>query len=176
LGPEYPFSFTEDGFTFLDRLSFDPNNEGEDLKAQVLAYRRRYGHSPAVVCADQIYRIRSNRAFCVRHGIRLIGPRLGRPKSDPDLVAEEKRQFLDDQRRCNAVEEKFGQCKRRYGLDLMCEKLALSKGSNIVMNILVMSLEKIWSFFMCFLHAGFFFSGPEDRLIMTTLTPLSNME
>ena len=27
---------------------------------------------------------------------RLSGPRLGRPKSDPDLVAEEKRQFIDD--------------------------------------------------------------------------------
>jgi hypothetical protein len=84
-------SVTGDGFIFLDRLSSDPYNEGEDLKAQLFAYRRRHGHYPAVVCADQIYRTRSNLAFCARHKIRLNAPQLGRPKSDPDLVAEEKR-------------------------------------------------------------------------------------
>jgi hypothetical protein len=71
-----------------------------------------------VICADQIYRTRAIRAFCQRHGICLSGPRLGRPKSDPELVAEEKRQFLDDQRQRNAVEGKIGQGKRRFGLGL----------------------------------------------------------
>ena len=33
---------TSDGFIFLDRLSFNPYNEGEDLRAQALAYRRRH--------------------------------------------------------------------------------------------------------------------------------------
>jgi hypothetical protein len=59
--------------------SFDLYNEGEDLKAQVFAYSRRHGHCSAVICADQVYRIRSNRVFCARHKIRLSGPRLGRP-------------------------------------------------------------------------------------------------
>jgi hypothetical protein len=66
----------------------------------------------------------------MRHGIRLSGPRLGRPKSDPDLVAEEKQEFLEDQRRRNAVEGKIGQGKRRYGLGLIREKLALTQGFN----------------------------------------------
>jgi transposase, IS5 family len=57
---------------------------------------RRYGHSQKVICADQIYRTRSNRAFCQRHGIRLSGPCLGCPKNDPQLVAEEMKQFADD--------------------------------------------------------------------------------
>jgi len=35
-----------------------------------MAYRRRHGHYPEVICADQIYRTRANRAFCQRHGIR----------------------------------------------------------------------------------------------------------
>ena len=121
-------SVTGDGFTFLDRLSFEPYYEGEDLKAQVLTYRRPYGHYPAVVCADQFFRARNNRTFCARHKIRLSGPRLGRPKSDPDLVAQEKRKFLDDQRRRNAVEGKYGHVKRRYGLGLIREKLALTQG------------------------------------------------
>jgi hypothetical protein len=70
-----------------------------------------------VICADRTYRTRANRAFCQRHGICLSGPRLGRPKSDPQLLAEEKHQFLDHQRQRNAVEGKIGQGKRRHGLE-----------------------------------------------------------
>jgi len=59
-GAKISLSVTGEGFTFLDRLSFDPYNEGEDLKAQTKAYRR-HGHYPKVICADQIYRTRANR-------------------------------------------------------------------------------------------------------------------
>ena len=97
-GAKISISVTGDGLSFLDRLSFNPYNEGEDLRAQALAYRRRHGCCPEVICADQIYRTRSNRAFCQRHSIRLNGPRLGRPKSDPELIAAEKKQFIDDQK------------------------------------------------------------------------------
>jgi hypothetical protein len=142
-GAKISISVTGEGFTFLDRLSYDPYNEGEDLKAQAMAYRRRHGHYPEVICADQIYRTRSNRAFCQRHGIRLRGPRLGRPKNDPELVAAEKQQFMDDQRQRNAVEGKIGQGKRRYGLDLIREKLAVNQGSTIALNVLVMNLQKL---------------------------------
>ena len=142
-GAKISISVTGDGLTFLDRLSFNPYNEGEDLRAQALAYRRRHGCYPEVICADQIYRTRSNRAFCQRHAIRLSGPRLGRPKSDPELVAAEKKQFIDDQRQRNAVEGKIGECKRRYGLGLIREKLIATQGSSIAMNILVMNLQKL---------------------------------
>jgi IS5 family transposase len=142
-GAKISISVTGEGFTFLDRLSYAPYNEGEDLKAQAMAYRRRHGHYPEVICADQIYRTRSNRAFCQRHGIRLSGPRLGRPKNDPELVAAEKQQFIDDQRQRNAVEGKIGQGKRRFGLGLIREKLAVTQGSTIALNVLVMNLEKL---------------------------------
>jgi len=142
-GAKISISVTGEGFTFLDRVSFDPYNEGEDLKSQAMAYRRRHGHYPEVICADQIYRTRSNRAFCQRHGIRLSGPRLGRPKNDSELVAAEKQQYLDDQRQRNAVEGKIGEGKRRYGLGLIREKLALTQGSTIAINVLVMNLQKL---------------------------------
>ena len=145
-GAKISISVTGEGFTFLDRLSYDPYNEGEDLKAQAMAYRRRHGHYPEVICADQIYRTRSNRAFCQRHGIRLSGPHLGRPKNDPELVAAEKQQFIDDQRQRNAVEGKIGQGKRRFGLGLIREKLAVTQGSMIALNVLVMNLEKLLEF------------------------------
>ena len=150
-GAKISISVTGDGLTFLDRLSFNPYNEGEDLRAQALAYRRRHGCYPEVICADQIYRTRSNRAFCQRHAIRLSGPRLGRPKSDPELVAAEKKQFIDDQRQRNAVEGKIGECKRRYGLGLIREKLIATQGSSIAMNILVMNLQKLLQLLFVFI-------------------------
>jgi hypothetical protein len=58
-------------------------------------------------------------------------------------LAEEKRQFLDDQRQRNAVEGKIGQGKRRFGLGLIREKLAVTQGSTIALNVLVMNLEKL---------------------------------
>jgi hypothetical protein len=73
----------------------------------------------------------------------LSGPRLGRPKNDPELVATEKQQFIDDQRQRNAVEGKIGQGKRRFGLGLIREKLPATQGSTIAMNVLVMNLEKL---------------------------------
>jgi IS5 family transposase len=122
-------------------------------KAQARAYRRRFGCYPKVICADQIYRTRSNRAFCQRHGIRLNGPRLGRPKNDPELVAAEKQQFIDDQRRRNAVEGKIGQRKRRFGLGLIREKLPETQDSSIAMNVLLMNLQKLLKLlFVLFAH------------------------
>ena len=65
-----------EGFTFLDRLSFDAYNDGENLKSQTRPYRRRHGLYPKVICAEQVYRTFANRASCLRHGICLSGPRL----------------------------------------------------------------------------------------------------
>jgi hypothetical protein len=73
----------------------------------------------------------------------LSGPRLGRPKNDPELVAAERQQFMDDQRQRNAIEGKIGQGKRRYGLGLIREKLAVTQGSTIAINVLVMNLQKL---------------------------------
>jgi hypothetical protein len=155
-GAKISISVTGEGFTYLDRMSYAPYNEGEDLKVQARAFRRRHGHYPEVICADQIYRTRANRAFCQRHGIRLSGPRLGRPKSDPGIVAVEKRQFIDDQRQRNAVEGKIGQGKRRFGLGLIREKLAVTQRSAIALSVLVMNLEKLlgllFAFFACLLQ------------------------
>ena len=107
------------------------------------AYRRRYGYYPKVICADQIYRTRTNRAFCQRHGVRLSSPRLDRPKNDPVIIAEELKVPLDDQHRRHAVEGKIGQGKRRFGLGLIQEKLPNTLCYNLAMNLLVMSLEKL---------------------------------
>ena len=69
------------GYTFVDRISFDAYNEGEagEFVRTVENYRRRFGLYPERVLADKLYRSRANRAFCKKHGIRISGPRLGCP-------------------------------------------------------------------------------------------------
>jgi hypothetical protein len=56
--------------------------------------------------------------------------------------AERKLMRADELER-NAVEGKFGQGKRRYGLGLIRGKLAETSGSMIGMAVLVMNLEKL---------------------------------
>ena len=132
-----------------------------------------------VICADKIYRTRANRAFCQqRHAIRLRGPRLGRPKNDPELVVAEKQQFLDDQRQRNAVEGKIGQGKRRFGLGLIREKLVATQSSTIAMNVLVMNLQKLLELiFVLFpywlqpLFSNSPWKSPQFRCLGTQITP-----
>jgi hypothetical protein len=68
-------------------------------------------------------------------------------------LAEEKSQFIDDQRQRNAVEGKIGQGKRRFGLGLIGEKLAVTQSSTIALNVLVMNLENLLDLLFVFFTA-----------------------
>ena len=94
LGVKISISAAGDGFIFMGRISFDDYNIGEDLKARTRSQRRRNGHYPKVICADQINRTCTNRAFWLRHGIRLSEQRLGRQKNESELLAKKERCFL----------------------------------------------------------------------------------
>lgn len=135
-----------DGFCFADRISFDAYNEGEDLPGQIEAFHRRYGHYPASVHADKIYGNRKNRAYCKNLGIRLSGPKLGRPRkvteANKEELRQEKRQLRQDEIDRIPVEGKFGQGKRRFGLGLIKSKLATTTTSAIHITFIVMNLEK----------------------------------
>jgi len=91
------------------------------------------------------------------------------PKSDPELLAEDKRQFLDDQRQRNAVEGKIGQGKRPFGLGLIREKLVVTQGSTIALNVLVVNLEKLLELLLSFLLPCyvFYWSKEGGRSIRT---------
>jgi transposase, IS5 family len=129
-----------DGFSFVDRLSWDNYNESLDLVGQIEKYKRRFGFYPESVHVDKIYRTRANRAFCKAHGIRISGPPLGRkPK---EVSQEEKRQGHQDEAIRNRVEGKFGQGKRRFGLGRIMAKLASTSAAQISLSFLVMNLEE----------------------------------
>ncbi len=141
-----------DGYTYIETLSWDAFNEGTTLVESIESYRERYGHYPAVVQADKIYRNRKNLQYCEGHDIRLSGPRLGRPPADKEKQKEQKRLERQDASERNAVEGKFGEGKRRYGLARIMARLKETAESEIYLQFLVMNLEHrlrvLFSFFL----------------------------
>lgn len=128
-----------DGYMYVDELSWDPFNESVYLQQAVENYKKRFGYYPEAVLADQIYRNRDNRAFCKKNGIRLSGPRLGRPKAGETRL-KERIEFQDMGER-NAVESGFGVGKRKYGLARIMAHLKETAESVIVLQFMVMNLE-----------------------------------
>lgn len=128
-----------DGFCFIDRLSWDNFNESSQLIGAVEQYKQTYGYYPEAVLADQLYRNNENRKFCKDYGIRLSGPKLGRPKKTPDL--KEKETAYQDNVQRNEIESKFGIGKRKYSLDRILTKLKETSETEIAMIFLVMNLE-----------------------------------
>jgi hypothetical protein len=134
-----------DGFSYVDKISWDAYNESGDLKEQINSYKRRFGCYPESVHADKIYRTADNRRFCKKHGIHLGGPQLGRPPADAAAQREQKRQQYRDECDRIPVEGKFGQGKRRFSLSRIMAKLDTTSEVTIVMSFIVMNLEKILS-------------------------------
>lgn len=130
-----------DGYAFVDRMSWEAYDESEDLIDQVERYRRRFGCYPESMHVDKLYRTRGNLRYCAERGIRVSGPRLGRP---PKVV--DKAQLL--QRRADQlirieIEGKLEEGKRRYSIARIMAKLPQTSGSVIGMVFLVMNLEKL---------------------------------
>ena len=129
-----------DGFTFVDRISWDNYNEAGDLKEQIELYYRRFGFYPESVHADKIYRNRDNRKFCKQHDIRLSGPALGRPPKQIDIQGEllARQDELDR----IPIEGKFGQAKRRFSLSKIMCKLAQTSETAIAVTFIVLNIER----------------------------------
>lgn len=129
------------GFALMEKVSFDNFNEGITLIESVERYKVRFGHYPEAVLADQIYRNRENRRYCDERGIRLSGPKLGRPKTNE--VRENKKLEYQDAGERNAVEGKFGEAKRVYKMDRIFAKLKDTGETVIAMQLLVLNLERM---------------------------------
>jgi len=146
-----------EGMAEVTRLSWEPYNESQDLRGQIEGYKARYGHYPLVVCADKIYRTRENLRYCQEYGIRLSGPKLGRPFKESEknrvILREKRRIEREDESTRIAVKGKFGEGKRRYTLDRIGTKLRATSESAIqlvflVMNLMVLYRKKVKAFFV----------------------------
>lgn len=139
-GAKLDLSIDEKGIARLERLSFDAYNESDVLITAVENYKSRIGHYPERVLVDQIYRNRSNKAFCTEHGIRISGPALGRPKKDDK--ADKKQEYIDNTDRIE-VERAFSLAKRKYGLGLLTTKLDTTTRSAIALSIIAMNVNRL---------------------------------
>jgi len=135
-GQKLAFSVV-DGFTFIEKQSFDNFNEGITLQESVQKYRERHGCWPEAVLADTIYRTRDNIKFCKERGIRLSGPRLGRPKKE-EIEADREQAYRDSCER-NMVESRNGIAKRRYGLNRILAYLENTAQTEAAFVVLAMN-------------------------------------
>jgi hypothetical protein len=87
-------------------------------------------------------------------GIRISGPRLGRPAKT--LVKAIRKQEKHDTGIRNAIEGTYGNLKRKYGLGRIKTKREDTTESSIVLQFLVLNLERRLQVFLA--HFVFAFS------------------
>ena len=143
-GAKLDLSVDENGMSRIEKLSFDAYNEESVLKTAVENYKKRTGHYPERVLADQIYRNRENISYCNSLGIRLSGKRLGRLKKDTNTNADKKLAYQDNTDRIE-VERKFSLAKHKFGLGLLVTKLEETTKSSIVLSVIAMNIDRLWA-------------------------------
>jgi len=130
-----------DGFTFIENMNWDNFAEGNTLIESAEKFRERTGVYPEAIIGDMTYRNRVNINFCKANGIRLSGPRLGRPKAS-EIEADRAQAYKDSCER-NIVEGRIGVNKRRYGLDLIYARLEGTGEVEAAMNIICMNVAHL---------------------------------
>jgi len=148
------------GYSRIEDLRWDAFAEGGTLIASAEAYRRDYGRYPARILGDKSYRTRENLQYCKEHGIRMSGPKLGRPPKDKAVYRQQLREeWLESGERA-AIECEFGVGKRRYTLDLITTRLQHTSEVAIHVVFLTMNLWKrvhrfLCTFFICYFQTHF---------------------
>mgnify|MGYP004703337265 CR=1 FL=1 len=126
------------GFSYVSKLEWDNYNEGTYLIESVERYKDKFGFYPEAVLVDKLYRNKLNLKYCKERGIRISGPRLGRPTETSK--EEDKILAYEDSCKRNAVEGVFGVCKRKYGMNRIMSKLKETSETEISLQVLVMNL------------------------------------
>ena len=139
-GAKFDLSLDENGYGRIEKISYDAYNESTVLIDAVNRFKKRTGHYPERVLADQIYRTRDNRSFCKLHGIRLSGPKLGRPSETAKI--DKKVEYQDNTDRIE-IERTFSLSKRCYGMGLIRTKLEETTLTSIALSVFVTNLFKI---------------------------------
>lgn len=132
----------ENGYSRIEKLSWNPYNEAGTLIETVERYKYRNDCYTKAILADRICQNRDKLVYCNEYGIRIRGPKLGRPPAKSLIKKAEKRIERQDARECIAVEVKFGEGKRKYGLARIFAKLKETSECMISMQFLVMNLER----------------------------------
>lgn len=139
-GAKFEVSIDEHNYARMTQFSFEAFNESEQLQSALTKYHERTGRWPKRVLVDQIYRTRANRDFCKENGIRMSGPKLGRPsKDEKQSLAEKKAEYKDNTDRIG-VERFFSLGKRCNGMGLIKTKLEETTMTAVALSLLVTNL------------------------------------
>jgi hypothetical protein len=128
------------GYARLEKLSWEAFNEGGTLQDSVERFKADTGYYPARILADKLFRTRDNLSYCIKHGIRMNGPKLGRPPKDPILYREQLRVEREESGERSEIECTFGVGKRRYTLGCIMTRLQHTSEVSIHMSFLTMNL------------------------------------
>ena len=139
-GAKIHLSIDERGFARIEHLSFDAYNEGPMLIQALEAYKYHHGCYPVRVLVDQIYRTKSNIAFCQKNGIRISGPKLGRPTKDEKARKKASKITAQDNADRIQIERYFSVAKRRNGLELITKKRQDTSLTTIALSVLVTNI------------------------------------
>jgi len=143
----------QDGYAFIETLSWDAFNECNDVQSAAENYKRRYGYYPANIIADAIYHTRENKKWCTANQIKLIGKTLSKTVLSK-MTAKERKAHKQKHNSRNHVEGKFGQGKNGYELNEIKAKYSNTSKSWIAAIIFVMNILKFaGSSFLSFLAA-----------------------
>lgn len=152
-GAKISISLTN-GFSFIDRLSWNAYNEDADLITAIEKYKTFNGVYPERVLTDQLYHTRTNRKYCKERGIRLSAKPMG-PTPKGMEKAIEKQQIRDAADR-SPVEGKFGEGKNKYGLNRIMARIKESSETVISLAFLCMNLNLKLRIFLCFFQISLF--------------------
>ncbi len=130
----------KDGYTHVQKISWDNFNEGVHLEDCVETYKDIYGCYPEKVSADSIFGNKANRKYLKEKQIRFVGKQLGRP---PKMSSAEKRKLQKEMAGRNAIEGKFGQGKNAYGLQKIKARMNKTSQSWIMSIYFIMNLVKL---------------------------------
>ncbi len=153
-GAKFDLSLDSEEYGRIEKISFEAYNENTCLIEAAERFRERTGYYPERILADQIYRTRDNRNYCKDHGIRLSGPKLGRPSANAKV--DKKQEYQDNTDRIE-VERTFSLSKRCYGMDCITTKLEETQLTSIALSVFVTNLFKIQKRILCALLCLFQF-------------------
>ena len=103
-----------DGISFIEKLSFNPFNEGTRLKHCVKMHKRLFGINVMKLGGDTGYASEENRNYCKENCIQTSFVKRGRPsqeKTETDYVRKELARV-----RATTMEGSFGTHKEHYSL------------------------------------------------------------
>ncbi len=131
-----------DGYSFIERLEWEAYNEAGTMQEAAEAFKLKTGYYPERILADRIYRNRNNLNYCKEHGIRLNGPKLGRPPADKAEYTRQKLLERQEAGERNAVEGKIGEGKRTYGWGRLTVQLKETSETSIYITVLTMNIMR----------------------------------